>query len=106
MGYQIKKKADNLVVGIVVGIIVPTIIYFLSYHQEVKAFIRLSETVKGINIGLPMFMKVAKLCLISDAAVFFLFYWLKLDKAAKGVLIFAAVSAAILLGYTLYPYIK
>ena len=106
MEHKIKKKIDTLVVGIIVGIIVPTIIYFLSYHQEVMAFIRLSQTVSGINAGLPMFMKVAKLCLISDAAVFFLFYWLKLDKAAKGVLVFAGISVAILLGYTLYPHLK
>lgn len=105
MGYSIKKKLDSLWFGILLGIIVPTIVYFLSYHQQLKAFIRISETVNNLHVGLPMFMKIAKICLISDAAVFFLFYWLKLDKAAKGVLVFAGISVVILLGYTLYPHI-
>ena len=103
MGNKIKKHFDNILVGVVAGIIVPTLIYFLSYHQQVMAFIRISETVKSLNVGLPMFMKAYKICLISDAAVFFFFYWLKLDKAARGVLIFAGAAVVILLGYTLYP---
>ena len=93
-----KNKFDHILYGLIPGIILPALIMsiILSYFS--------SWTLKYI-IENPMFsqlVKDLKGALLVNLGLFFLFYWLKKDKSAKGVVFATLLYAAFYLYYIVF----
>jgi len=92
------KKGDHLLVGLIPALILPILIMslILRYYS--------SFTIEYI-INNPMFSPLVndlKGALLINLGLFFLFYWLKKDKSAKGVLLATLLYAAIYIYYMFF----
>lgn len=92
------KKGDHLLVGLIPALILPILIMslILRYYS--------SFTVEYI-INNPMFSPLVndlKGALLINLGLFFLFYWLKKDKSAKGVLLATLLYAALYIYYMFF----
>lgn len=78
------KKYDTLFTGIVAGIILPVIVYFVLYFTKVQN-IRFTLFSNHLVIGniIPI---IISHCVLPNLLLFFLFNGLDWLKAAKGVL--------------------
>ena len=89
---------NHLSIGIVLGLIIPiTAMHFilqyysnftLSYLIENPLFSPILDDLKG--------------CLFINLGVFFLFFWLKKDKSARGVVFATLIYGALYLYYMLF----
>jgi len=89
------KKGDHLLIGLIPALVLPVLImsFILSYYS--------SFTVEYI-INNPMFSPLVndlKGALLVNLGLFFLFYWLKKDKSARGVLMATLFYGALYLYY-------
>ena len=79
-----KNKLDNNGIGLLVGFIVPVIIFFAVY------FIRENGISFSNYVGnlwyLQSLIKLGSLCVFANSIVFMGFIQIKYDKAARGVL--------------------
>jgi len=92
------KKGDHLLVGLIPALILPVFIMslILGYYS--------SFTIEYI-INNPMFSPLVndlKGALLINLGLFFLFYWLKKDKSAKGVLLATLLYAALYIYYMFF----
>ena len=92
------KKADHILIGLIPALILPVLIMslILGYYS--------SFTIEYI-IETPMFSPLVndlKGALLVNLGLFFLFYWLKKDKSARGVLAATLFYAAIYLYYMFF----
>lgn len=92
------KKANHLLVGLLPGLVLPVLIMslILGYYS--------SFTIEYI-ISNPMFSPLVndlKGALLINLGLFFLFYWLKKDKSAKGVLLATLFYAALYIYYMIF----
>ncbi len=92
------KKFDHILIGIVIGLIIPiaAMHIILSYY---------SNFTLEFLIDNPMFSTILddlKGCLFINLGVFFLFYWLKMDKAARGVVVATFLYGAVYLYYMFF----
>ncbi|MBL4670256.1 MAG: hypothetical protein HRT73_10385 [Flavobacteriales bacterium] len=92
------KKADHILIGLIPGLIFPVLIMtaILGYYS--------SFTLEYI-IENPMFSPLVndlKGALLINLGLFFLFYWLKKDKSARGVLFATLLYAAIYMYYMFF----
>jgi hypothetical protein len=92
------KKGDHLLIGLIPGLILPIVIMaiILGYYS--------SFTLQYI-IENPLFSPLVndlKGALLANLGLFFLFYWLKKDKSARGVLFSTLLYAAIYLYYMFF----
>lgn len=89
------QKINNLIVGIVVGIVLPAIFYLIFVMPKIQHFTFIGQYYKSLVLKLlPIFLSR---CIFPNALVFFLLLWKDLTQAAKGVLYSTAVLTAILL---------
>lgn len=89
------KKFDHILIGLIPGLILPVVImaailgcyssFTLEYIINNPLFSPLVNDLKG--------------ALLINLALFFLFYWLKKDKSAKGVLLATLLYGAIYMYY-------
>lgn len=91
MGHISKNKYDNILSGIIVSILAPIIFYFLVYHKDLR-YIRVIDNDLTINLMKYFLPIIIKSCLFADALVFFVFIWLNMNKAAKGVFFVSATA--------------
>ena len=85
MTLQKKSRIDRLVVGFIIGLLVPAI-FFMSVYQikygniEFMTYIRKTWEMK-------IFLKILSVCVFPDLGFFLLFYRRKYDMAARGVIL-------------------
>ncbi|MEJ6736020.1 MAG: hypothetical protein QNK84_03155 [Flavobacteriales bacterium] len=89
------KKGDHILIGLIPALILPVLIMslILGYYS--------SFTLEYI-INNPMFSPLVndlKGALLINLGLFLLFYWLKKDKSAKGVLFATLLYAAVYIYY-------
>ncbi len=79
-----KTKSDNEIVGIVVGIIIPILTFFIFYmikHSD-TLFWTFVDGMEG-----KILTKIVSLCTLPDLGIFYLFLNRKMNRSAKGVII-------------------
>jgi hypothetical protein len=89
------RKLDNFILGIVVGVVLPALLYMLFVYPKMSHYSFIEGYYKDILIKfLPIFLSR---CIFPNALLFFLFTWKDQLKFAKGILISTAVLTAVLL---------
>ena len=92
------KKVDHIAIGVLLGLILPvTAMYFiLKISANMSLFYIFSN---------PFFSPIInslKGALLVNLGVFFIFYWLKKDQSAKGVIAATLVYGAFYLWYMFF----
>ncbi|MBN1952874.1 MAG: hypothetical protein JW801_16845 [Bacteroidales bacterium] len=93
------EKIDKVVIGLIVGLALPMILYYVFYAESIKAYADIYFITKSgeIKMALPAALPVLLTRIIfPNALIFFLFIWLNRLKVAKGLLIITAVLTAFL----------
>lgn len=93
------KYFNHIVIGLVIGLIAPlvTMHFVLKYNTPNFTLLYLIEN--------PMFSPVLnnlKGCLFINLPIFFLFYWLKKDKSARGTIFATLIYGAFYLYYMFF----
>jgi len=78
------NKLDNTGIGLMVGFLLPVVIFFAVYFIKERG-ISFSNYVGNLWY-LQSLVKLGSLCVFANSAVFMGFIKLKYDKAARGVL--------------------
>ena len=95
MGFPILKKLNILTVGIIIGVVIPVILFILFVMPKISHLSVMGEYYKIIVVKfLPLFLSR---CIFPNALLFFLLIWKNQMQIAKGLLISTAVLTAILL---------
>jgi hypothetical protein len=91
-------KFNHSIFGLVLGLIVPVLImhFWLEYYSNLS----LLEVVK--NPFYSEILDILKGALFANLGVFFLFYWLKKDKSARGVVFATLLYGAFYLYYMFF----
>jgi hypothetical protein len=92
--YNMLKK-DNLVLGIVLGLLTPVVTFFIyylviiymPYHRPLVEFV---EVLIGNRQMLP---KIISICLLLNGAVFYLYTRQRRDVTAKGIFLVTMLYA-------------
>ena len=79
-----KNKYDSTGIGLLVGLLLPLLIFFAVFYFGEKG-VSFSNYVKNLWY-LQALVKLGSLCVFANSAVFMGFIKLKYDKAARGVL--------------------
>lgn len=92
------KYFNHIVIGMVLGLAIPLIAMqiLLSYY---------SNFTLQFLIENPMFSPILdnlKGCLFLNLGVFFIFYWLKKDKSARGVIFATLIYGALYMYYMFF----
>lgn len=95
-----KNKMDRIGIGLGLGVLLPIIVLALFYwstysYLTVPTFLRKMAFMEII-------VKILSLCAISNMGLFFLFYYLKKDSAARGVLFATFIYAFGVVLYKLF----
>ena len=93
------KYFNHIAIGMIIGILIPlfTMHFVLVYNTPNFSLLYLIEN--------PMFSPVLnnlKGCLFVNLPIFFLFYWLKKDKSARGVIFATLIYGAFYLYYMFF----
>jgi len=91
-----KRKTDKSLNGWITGLILPPVSFILIFlllhtHQTLGDFVTKAIAAKVLT-------KFLSLAVIPNLLLFFVFIWLKMDRAAKGVLYATFVTALIVIG--------
>ncbi|MDP2335635.1 MAG: hypothetical protein Q8N05_04125 [Bacteroidota bacterium] len=89
------KRYDRILIGWSVGIIVPLIIFLITYQVKYSGmdFINYLKSMWQMKI----LLKLLSLCVFPNLGFFFLFYRLKYDMAARGVIMATFMYAFLVL---------
>lgn len=79
-----KNKLDNTGIGLLLGFLLPVVVFFAVYFISERG-ITFSNYVGNLWY-LQSLVKLGSLCVFANSAVFMGFIKLKYDKAARGVL--------------------
>lgn len=79
-----RKKYDRIVTGWLIGILLPLIIFLITYQvkyseMEFSVFVQNMWQMK-------ILMKLLSICVFPNLGIFFIFYRMKYDMAARGVI--------------------
>lgn len=89
-------RHDKLWIGLIIGIVLPVILYFII--QPLKDFNNIIAVQENkIGLLIKILPKLLTKIVIPSGLSFFVFIYFKLDKIAKGVLIVTAAIALILI---------
>ncbi|MBA7543567.1 hypothetical protein ES705_35898 [subsurface metagenome] len=95
MGFLNLQKLNTLLVGIVVGVALPVILYFVFVMPKMSHLSFIGEYYGRMMVKfLPLFLSR---CIFPNALLFFLLIWKNQMQIAKGVLISTGVLTAGLL---------
>lgn len=89
---------NSLLLGIVLGLVVPVISFFFFYNANIDTTVSL-EHFFDVMIQGKVISQLLALCVIPNLAPFFIAIWLNLLKTARGVLIMTvllAITSAVL----------
>ena len=88
------KKYDNLWTGITAGVIVPAIVYIITYYSDVKD---VSSTLfSDLKIAANILPVLISHCILPDLLLFFIFMGMGWGRASMGVLGSAGVLTVLL----------
>lgn len=91
------KKFDNLLLGIVLGLLTPLFTLFMFYMFTYSSQTSFGGFVEYFE-KFHNFVPALSLCVISNLAVFFLFIWTERYNSARGV-VFATLAYAVWVAY-------
>lgn len=87
-------KKDAVSTGLVIGIVAPVLAFLVYYFAKFNSY-SLEELIRHI-ILLRLLSPVISLSLTANLLAFFIFIWLKMDNAAKGVLLATFLYGAVI----------
>jgi hypothetical protein len=92
--YNMLKK-DNLVLGIVLGLLTPFVIFFIYYFLAVyMPYHRgLNEFIQILTGNRQMLPKIISICLLFNGGVFYLYTRQRKDLTAKGIFLVTMLYA-------------
>jgi len=90
-----KNNIDRLLVGFVLGFLVP-VIFFMVVYQLKYAEMEFVAYVRSIW-QMKIFLKILSLCVFPNLGFFLLFYRRKYDMAARGVIMATFIYAFVIL---------
>ena len=90
-----KNNIDRLLVGSVLGFLVP-VIFFMVVYQLKYAEMEFVAYVRSIW-QMKIFLKILSLCVFPNLGFFLLFYRRKYDMAARGVIMATFIYAFVIL---------
>ncbi len=79
-----KQKLDKMFFGVTCGLVGPFLL-FVCFHMIKYGHMGISNFAHYIRME-GTFSPRISLCVILNLGLFFMFYWLKMDKAAKGII--------------------
>ncbi len=89
---------NHIVIGVIIGLLVPiTAMKLILDHYTNFTIMYLIE-----NPMFSLLLNDLKGCLFFNLAVFFIFYWLKKDKSARGVIFATLIYGALYLYYMFF----
>jgi hypothetical protein len=90
-----RKRYDRMLIGWLIGTIVPVLIFMITYQVKYSEmdFMKYMRNLWQMK----MFLKVLSLCVYSNLGLFFLFYRMKYDLAARGVIMATFMYAFLVL---------
>jgi len=95
MGFINLKKLNTLLAGIIIGVLVPVILYFIFIMPKMSHYSVLGNYYTMVIVKfLPLFLSR---CIFPNALLFFLLIWRNQMHIAKGILISTAALTGILL---------
>ena len=92
------KKLDHIVYGLILGIIIPLIV--MHFWLQSYSNLTLLDIIKN-----PFFSEIVNILkgsLFVNLLIFFVFYWLKKDKSARGVIFATLIYGAFYIYYTFF----
>ncbi len=84
MKYLGKPKYDSVILGTVIGLLLPSLT-FLGYYLIKYRAMSLPAFLHYLTAG-EIFLPILSLCVVPNLLIFFIFIWTKRDKSARGVL--------------------
>lgn len=78
------RKSDNFIVGFIIGLIAPIIVFY-GYYKLNYDFIQFNSFVTDAFVK-SIFAPLLSLCVIINLGIFYFFYWKYLNYAARGVI--------------------
>lgn len=90
-----QNTADRLLVGWVIGIVVP-LVFFLAFYQMKYSEMPFMVYLRNVW-DMKIFLKIISLCVFPNLGFFFLFYRKKYDMAARGVIMATFMYAFLVL---------
>ena len=91
MTQQKRSRIDRLMVGFLIGLLVP-VIFFLIVYQIKYADIEFVDYIRR-TWEMKIFLKILSVCVFPDLGFFLLFYRRKYDMAARGVILATFIYA-------------
>jgi len=95
MKISVKSKKNNVQLGLLLGLLIPTLTFILVYYVKFDA-ITFREFVVLLN-SRAVFTQVLSLCVLPNLLVFFIFIWTNRMLSARGVLIATFVCTLLIL---------
>ena len=84
MSLRKRNRYDRIFTGWLIGIMAPLIIFLIVYQVKYSG---MEFTVYLRNVWqMKIFLKILSLCVFPNLGFFFLFYRMKYDMAARGVI--------------------
>lgn len=95
------RRFDTVPAGIILGTIVPAILYFILVYPDVKTY-RMLDGYYGLLLRQVLPMLLSR-CLLPNALLFFFLLWRNQTNMAKGILIITAIVtvALVLLNFVI-----
>jgi hypothetical protein len=90
-----QKRFDRILIGWLIGTIVPLILFFVIYqvkYSETEFLIYLKNLWR-----IKVLTNILRLCVIPNLGFFFIFYRLKYDKVVRGVIMATFMYALLVL---------
>jgi hypothetical protein len=95
MGPRKRNRYDQILTGWLIGIIFPVVVFLIVYQLK---YSEMEFTVYVRNIWqMKIFLKILSLCVFPNLGFFFLFYRMKYDMAARGVIMATFMYAFVVL---------
>ncbi len=92
---NLKLRLDITWVGLCIGLIGPSLLFTL-YHLLKYGHMGVDKFVEYLTLE-GTFSPRISLCVILNLGLFFTFYWLKMDRAAKGIIAATFVYAGLII---------
>lgn len=95
MASRKRNRLDRLITGWLIGFIAPLIIFLIVFqvkYSEMEFMVYLRNVWQ-----MKIFLKILSLCVFPNLGFFFLFYRIKYDMAARGVIMATFMYAFIVL---------
>jgi hypothetical protein len=95
MSSRKRNRYDQILTGWLIGIIFPVVVFLIVYQLK---YSEMAFTVYVRNIWqMKIFLKILSLCVFPNLGFFFLFYRMKYDMAARGVIMATFMYAFVVL---------